>query len=99
MTIFRSEAPKFVYQLLQTQAYITQVAADLGARINSINNSQLVNYKFWIPPTVAEQEKIADCLSFLDELIAAQSQKLEVLKTHKKGLMQQVFPSPEEVEA
>jgi len=99
MTIFRSKTPKFVYQLLQTQAYKTQVAADLGARINSINNSQLINYKFWIPPTVAELEMVADCLSFLDELIAAQTQKLEALKTHKKGLMQQLFSPPEEVEA
>jgi len=31
--------------------------------------------------------------------IAAQTQKLEAIKTHKKGLMQQLFPSPEEVEA
>ena len=46
-----------------------------------------------------EQQRIADCLSSLDDLIAAQTQKLEALKTHKKGLMQQLFPSPEEVEA
>jgi hypothetical protein len=32
----------------------------------------------------------------LDDLIAAQTQKLETLKTHKKGLMQQLFPSPED---
>jgi type I restriction enzyme S subunit len=32
----------------------------------------------------------------VDDLIAAQTQKLEALKTHKKGLMQQLFPSPEE---
>jgi type I restriction enzyme, S subunit len=32
-------------------------------------------------------------------LLKAQSQKLEALKTHKKGLMQQLFPSPEEVVA
>jgi type I restriction enzyme, S subunit len=38
-------------------------------------------------------------LSALDDLIAAQTQKLEALKTHKKGLMQQLFPSTEEVEA
>jgi len=43
-------------------------------------------------PEIAEQQKIADCLSSLDELIAAQAQKVEVLKTHKKGLMQQLFP-------
>jgi type I restriction enzyme S subunit len=40
----------------------------------------------------AEQQKIADCLSSLDELIAAQARKVEALKTHKKGLMQQIFP-------
>ena len=35
----------------------------------------------------------------LDTLVTAETQKLEALKTHKKGLMQQLFPSPEEVEA
>lgn len=47
-------------------------------------------------PTPAEQHKIASCLSSLDDLIAAQSAKLDALKTHKKGLMQQLFPAPEE---
>lgn len=39
-----------------------------------------------------EQQKIADCLSSLDELIEATSKKVEILKEHKKGLMQQLFP-------
>ena len=43
-------------------------------------------------PKLAEQQKIADCLSSLDELIAAQARKVDALKTHKKGLMQQLFP-------
>ena len=50
-------------------------------------------------PTLEEQDRIATCVSSLDALIAAQTQKLEALKTHKKGLMQQLFPSLEEVEA
>ena len=29
----------------------------------------------------------------MDELIAAQARKLNALKTHKKGLMQQLFPA------
>jgi type I restriction enzyme S subunit len=45
-----------------------------------------------LPPEPAEQQKIAECLSSVDELIAAQARKLESLKTHKKGLMQQLFP-------
>jgi restriction endonuclease S subunit len=43
-------------------------------------------------PAHAEQQKIANCLGSLDELIAAQGRKVEALKTHKKGLMQQLFP-------
>ena len=46
-----------------------------------------------------EQQKIAACLSSLDELITAQAQKLATLKTHKKGLMQQLFPAVDEVNA
>lgn len=43
-------------------------------------------------PSFHEQEKIADCLSSLDELIEVTSRKVEILKEHKKGLMQQLFP-------
>jgi type I restriction enzyme S subunit len=48
------------------------------------------------PEDEAEQERIATCLSSLDALITAETQKHEALKTHKKGLMQQLFPSPED---
>jgi type I restriction enzyme S subunit len=48
-------------------------------------------------PSLQEQKKIADCLTTLDDLITAQTQKLAAIKIHKKGLMQQLFPSPEEV--
>lgn len=44
-------------------------------------------------PSLAEQQRVASCFSNLDTLITAESQKLEALKTHKKGLMQQLFPS------
>ena len=45
-----------------------------------------------VPKDEKEQKKIADCLSSLDELIAAQGRKVEALKTYKRGLMQQLFP-------
>ncbi len=50
-------------------------------------------------PELAEQQRIASCLTSLDALITAETQKFESLKTHKKGLMQQLFPSPEAIEA
>lgn len=44
-------------------------------------------------PTLSEQQKIAECLSSLDEEISAQQQKVEALKEHKKGLIQKLFPA------
>ena len=44
-------------------------------------------------PDVEEQQKISDCLSNLDNRITAQTQKIEALKLHKKGLMQHLFPA------
>ena len=38
--------------------------------------------------------RISDCLSTLDAQIAAEADKLAALKTHKQGLMQQLFPQP-----
>ena len=65
-----------------------------GARSNGLLNiSKETFFNVEIPaPSLAEQQKISDCLSSLDDLVAAQARKVEVLKTHKKGLMQQLFP-------
>ena len=70
----------------------------VGARAHgslSINDSDLMALPVPLPAgdsSVAEQQKIADCLSSLDDLVAAQARKVEALKNHKKGLMQQLFP-------
>lgn len=61
-----------------------------------VTGGQLKNIKIAIP-TKAEQHKIADLLSSVDELITAQADKIETLKKHKKGLMQGLFPSVDEV--
>ena len=70
-----------------------------GGNRQGLNFAQIRSFTIPLPPKVSEQQRIADCLTSLDDLIAAQTQKLAALKTHKKGLMQQLFPSPEEVEA
>jgi len=61
-----------------------------------ITGGQLKALKIKVPTHQTEQQRIASCLSSLDELITAETQKLEALKTHKRGLMQQLFPSPED---
>jgi type I restriction enzyme S subunit len=47
-------------------------------------------------PSLPEQQKIAACLSSLDDLITAQTQKIEQLQRHKKGLLQGLFPNMNE---
>ena len=59
--------------------------------------SMLKEKKLSFPdPKSGEQQRIDPCLSSLDALITAETQKQEALKTHKNGLMKQLFPSPEE---
>lgn len=57
-----------------------------------INKTDFSKIAIPYPQGSAEQQRIADCLTSLDDLIAAETRKLETLKTHKKGLMQQLFP-------
>jgi len=74
------------------------VAAGGGTR-SYIGITEQAKLLISIPVDVREQQKIADCLSSLDELITAQTQKLAALKIHKKGLMQQLFPMLNEAAA
>lgn len=57
-----------------------------------VNNSDVLKGRIGAPETY-EQQKIADCLSSLDALIAAEGERLAALKKHKKGLLQALFPA------
>ena len=77
-----------------------QHVSNSGARHDRMN---ITNDDFMAMPvpilSPEEQQKIADCLSSIDELIELQEQKLASLKQHKKGLMQQLFPSHNDLQA
>ena len=77
-----------------------QHVSNSGARHDRMN---ITNDDFMAMPvpilSPEEQQKIADCLSSIDELIELQEQKLAALKQHKKGLMQQLFPSHNDLQA
>lgn len=63
-----------------------------GTSIKGFSKSDLEKFKLIHPKKYEEQQKIAACLSSLDEVIETNSQKLELLQAHKKGLMQNLFP-------
>ena len=88
---------QFLLQLLNSE-YMQNQYNKLSAGGIVQNISSDIVYKTVLPNTsLEEQQKIANCLTFLDDLITAQSQKLNTLKAHKKGLMQQLFPVVDEV--
>ncbi len=68
--------------------------AQPGLSVDVLNNLMTS-----VPKDEAEQRRIADCLTSLDDLIAAATRNLDTLKTHKKGLMQQLFPRVAEGDA
>jgi type I restriction enzyme S subunit len=81
---------EFVYQWLLS--YESQwVDISQGGTFDAVNSDDLKGVALAVPRP-AEQQNIASCLSSLDSLITAHTQKLNALKTYKKGLMQQLFP-------
>ena len=82
------------YALTSLTPWIKTIPASSTLAI--INKTEFSKIAVLHPKDKAEQQRIADCLTSLDDLINAQTQKIEALKAHKKGLMQQLFPSPEE---
>lgn len=80
--------------LFQSWSIRRQVVREAqGAKVLGISAKALGRVLICYPMDQLEQSKIADCLSSLDELIAAEKQRLDALKAHKKGLMQQLFPA------
>lgn len=72
-------------------------AASTGARHDRMSITAGAFMRMPVPsPSREEQKKIADCLTSLDEVIVAQGRKVEALKVHKRGLMQQLFPRESE---
>jgi type I restriction enzyme, S subunit len=82
---------KFLFSLLDRNPYF--LSFDDGVKQTNLKNDDVLNCPLVIPKDSKEQQKIADCLSSLDKLVNAHNQKLDALKAHKKGLMQQLFPA------
>lgn len=75
----------------QLVKYITS-----GARMDGLLNINPSDFFYIILPTPIkkeEQQKIADCLSSIDDLISAEEKNLSLLNDYKKGWMQKLFPT------
>jgi type I restriction enzyme S subunit len=94
-----STNPYFLYLLISGEPIQSRIEATVvGGAIPTLSQESISKFVVCVP-SEAEQQRIADCLTSLDTLITTATQELETLKTHKKGLMQQLFPSAEAVDA
>ncbi len=83
----------YLAHLLMSDRFITYVMGGAkGVKMPRGDLEQIQDFRVPVPPVPEEQQKIADCLSSLDDLIRAEGERLEALKDHKKGLMQRLFP-------
>lgn len=87
-------SPEFVFLSLCGRYDELRSLSNSGGQEN-LSQGLIRELPFRYPGDPAEQQRIADCLSSLDTQIAAESAQLAALKTHKQGLMQQLFPAPD----
>ena len=81
----------FVSQIIKSDSFIAHTMAGAkGVKMPRGDKNMMMDYLVCIP-SLAEQRRIAACLSALDEMLAATNEKLEQMKAYKKGLMQQLF--------
>ena len=80
------------FALLGSKQRLQQMVDIAGHGTGKLNTDEIKAFELAFPQP-AEQQRIAACLSSLDEMLAMQSRKVEGLRTHKRGLMQQLFPS------
>jgi type I restriction enzyme, S subunit len=92
VTNFCGNFPMFVFYYFVSIG-LQQFSA--GGGVPTLNRNDVHRHNILVPPTIQEQQKIASCLSAVDELITAQAEKIEQLQQHKKGLMQGLFPKIE----
>ena len=86
--------PRFVFLNLSGRYEEIRANSNSGGQKN-LSQALVRDLPFAYPKERAEQHRIAECLTALDDQIAAQARKLETLKQHKRGLLQQLFPKPE----
>jgi len=91
----RNAAGLLLFHIVNRNSYF--LSFDDGVKQTNLKKEDVLMCPLVLPKDPKEQQKIADCLSNLDTLISVQSEKIEALKSHKKGLMQGLFPSIEEV--
>lgn len=90
---FQGVDGRYFYYYFSAHFYERAMRMSAKATVDSVRLEMIAGMPIALP-SFNEQKVIASCLSSLDAYISASKVKLEQLKTHKKGLMQKLFPAP-----
>lgn len=84
-------ASKYLGYYMNSKAYHDQLRPYMqGIKVTSVSKSSISSTHIEIP-SLPEQRKIADLLSTVDSVIAAQQAEVDAWKQRKKGAMQKLF--------
>lgn len=89
--------PSFLLMWLNAKVETWKKIASSSRKDPNITGADVAKFPIKFP-CILEQKRIANCLAALDDLITSQAKKINALTTHKQGLMQQLFPSQNEVQ-
>ncbi len=90
MSVFRSKHNEYLLHVFDTDIYNREIHINLGATINSINSSELKEFKIPLPP-LPEQRAIANILSTWDTAIQSTQALIAKKEAEKKWLMQNLL--------
>jgi type I restriction enzyme S subunit len=85
---FKDCIPQFIFLLFQNINWLNLNEAGGVPSLSKV----IINKVEVMIPDIDEQQQITSCIMSIDGLIIVQNNKIEALKLHKIGLMQQLFP-------
>jgi type I restriction enzyme S subunit len=91
---------RFLLEYVKREGFYKRLGeiADGGRKAKRIQPATFLSFSIYLPPSGSEQDKIAECLDSLEQVIAAQVRRLKALQQHKRGLLQRLFPREDETQ-
>lgn len=93
LTVKKGYSTSFIKNALELPLNQSKLLSQsAGGAVKNVVGVSLIKQITIAVPNIDEQNRITECITLLDDLIESQSKKIEALKQHKQGLMQQLFP-------
>ena len=87
-----SFASKYLGHYLNSPAFHNQLKPYMqGVKVTSIGRANIAKVGVSFPESLEEQQKIADFLSSVDDVISASEEEVENLEKQKKAVMKKIF--------